>query len=220
MPDVIIFDAQVGRPDADFFLLKTRPGSLLIGIEVLVHEIVMPPDRWTMKFFHVGEEYLESLDPASLAYFQNVQNSSHTTQAAFGYLLNQIDPRPRLTVATHFQATDDTIELARQSLDAYCIPRDAYTFALDFMVFNVTKDKIKQRRLDVSRHEYPYGFTTAGTPEDPKYHKQVTDQNGNPVIVGDPEAQLLLENQIDDGPETYDAGGYWPGKDYSPQCRD
>jgi len=33
MPDVILFDAQVGRPDAAFSLLKTRPGSLLIGID-------------------------------------------------------------------------------------------------------------------------------------------------------------------------------------------
>jgi len=164
----------------------------------------------------VGEEYLDDLDPNSLAYFTDVQNSSHTTQGAFGYLLSQIDPRPRLTVATHFQATDDTIELARQSLDAYCIPRDVYTFALDFMVFNVTKDVIKQRRLDVSRHEYPYGFTVADTPEDPKYNKQVLDPYGNPIAVGDPEAQLLLDEQIEDGDDSYSTDGYGPGKNYAP----
>ncbi|OGO33565.1 MAG: hypothetical protein A2W35_14745 [Chloroflexi bacterium RBG_16_57_11] len=200
----------------------TKPNWTMVeqaaGIDVLVHEIVMPPDRWTLKFKHTDDTSV--LDPNVIAYFADVQNSSHTTQGAFGCLLSQIDPRPRLTVATHFQATDDTIELARQSLDAYCIPRDVYTFALDFMVFNVTKDVIKQRRLDISRHEYPYGFTLADTPEDPKYNKQVLDPYGNPIAVGDPEAQLLLEDQIDDGPDTYDSAGYWPGEDYSPQCRD
>jgi ribonuclease Z len=200
----------------------TKPNWTMVeqasGIDVLVHEIVMPPDRWTLKFKHTDDESV--LDPKAIAYFADVQNSSHTTQAAFGYLLSQIDPRPRLTVATHFQATDDTIECARQSLDAYCIPQEAYTFALDFMVFNVTKDKIRQRRLDVSRHEYPYGFTLAATPEAPKYYKHIVDQNGNPIVAGDPEAQLLLDDQIDDGPDTYDSGGYWPGANYSPQCRD
>jgi ribonuclease Z len=193
----------------------TKPNWTMVkqaaGIDVLVHEIVMPPDAWTAKFLHVDKEVVAN--SPSLPYFTAVQNSSHTTQGAFGYLLSQIDPRPRLTVATHFQATDDTIASARESLDAYCIPRDCYTFALDFMVFNVTKENICQRRLDVSRHEYPYGFATPGTPEDPKYFKKVMN-----VLVGDPEAQLLLEDQIADGPTTYDEGGYWPGEDYSPQC--
>jgi len=32
-PDVIMFDAQADRPEAAFFLLETRPGLLLIGID-------------------------------------------------------------------------------------------------------------------------------------------------------------------------------------------
>jgi hypothetical protein len=81
------------------------------------------------------------------------------------------------------------------------------------MVFNVTEKKIRQRRLDVSRHEYPYGYAAHGTPEDPKYYKEVMN-----VKVGDPEAQLLLDDQIKDGPTTYDKAGYWPGDEYEPQC--
>ena len=200
----------------------TKPNLTMVdqasGIDLLIHEIVMPPDAWTAKFLHVDKELVAN--SPSLPYFTAVQNSSHTTQGAFGYLLSQVDPRPRLTVATHFQATDDTIACACESLDAYCIPRDCYTFALDFMVFNVTKEKICQRRLDVSRHEYPYGFSTGGTPEDPKYFKWVFNPTlGQEVKVGDPKAQLLLDDQIEDGPSTYDTGGYWPGNDYSPQCR-
>lgn len=121
-------------------------------------------------------------------------------------------------MATHFQATDDTIESVRESPDAYCIPRDCYTFALDFMVFNVTEKKIRQRRLDVSRHEYPYGFAANGTPEAPKYYKLVWNASmGMYVKVGDPRAQLLLDDQIADEPTTYDEAGYWPGDEYTPQ---
>ena len=201
----------------------TKPNWTMVDqaadIDVLVHEIVMPPDAWTAKFLHVDKEAVGG-NPG-LPYLTDVQNSSHTMQGAFGYLLSQIDPRPRLTIATHFQATDDTIESARQSLDAYCIPRDCYTFALDFMVFNVSKDKITQRRLDVSKHEYPYGFATGGTSEDPKYNKLVWNEElGKDIAIGDPEAQLLLDDQIENGPATYDRAGYWPGEEYSPQCRD
>ena len=85
------------------------------------------------------------------------------------------------------------------------------------MVFNVTKDKIKQRRLDVSRHDYPYGFAPDDTPEDPKYGKLIWNkQSGTYVFVGDPEAQLLLDDQIDDGPDTFATDGYGPGENYAP----
>ena len=196
----------------------TRPTYTMIdqakGIDVLVHEIVMPPDRWTMKFYHTDDPSV--VDPVSLAYFTDVQNSSHTTQGAFGYLLSQIKPWPRLTVATHFQATDDTIALAIKSVEKYlrkeygdeaALP--PFTFASDFMVFRVTKDEIKQLRMPVSRHEYPYGGGPIPKPyETPKYHKQAVDGNGNPVLIGDPEAQLLLDDAILPGPDTYDRNGY------------
>jgi ribonuclease Z len=214
------------HPDKTFSMIysgDTKPNWTMVdqasGIDVLVHELVMPPDAWTSKFLHVDKEAVA--DIPSLPYFTDVQNSSHTTQGAFGFLLSQIDPRPRLTVATHFQATDDSIESACQSLDAYCLPRDCYTFAADFMVFNVTEDEIRQRRLDVSRHEYPYGYLLPGTPEAPKYFKLVwIEALQRYVPLGDPEAQLLLDDQIEDGPATYEEAGYWPGEDYSPQCRD
>ena len=148
------------------------------GIDVLVHEIVMPPDKWTMKFKH--KDTLD-MSQAALDYARAVQNSSHTTQGAFGYLLTEIDPRPRLTVATHFQATDDTIDCAVASLDAYGIPHDAYTFASDFMRVNVKKTGIRVHRLDVSAHEFPY----QGRPIDPE-KLAVPKYNG-------PEAQLLLD---------------------------
>ncbi len=186
----------------------TRPSWTMVdqasGIDVLVHEIVMPPYEWAKR--------LQGTEPGewALQYLTDVQNSSHTTQGAFGYLLSQINPRPRLTVATHFQATDDTIESARQSLDAYGIPRDAYTFASDFTVLNVTSEKIRQRRLEVSSFAFAAPCATAPQPYDiPKYH----DENKN----GDAEAQIDTTDAIPPGCDTYDENGYWPGS-YGEGC--
>lgn len=128
------------------------------------------------------------------------QNSSHTTQGAFGYILSRIDPRPRLTIATHFQAQDDTIASARESLDRYRIPRDAYTFASDFMVFNVTRDAIRQRRAEVSRFAFAAPFRIHPEPYNmPKHHK--ADGTGNP------NAQIDNTDWIPYGPDTYKEDG-------------
>jgi ribonuclease Z len=140
----------------------------------------------------------------------DVQNSSHTTQGAFGYLLTQIKTPPRLTVATHFQAQDDTIASAQTSLDAYGIPREAYTFASDFMVLNVTEEEIIQRRLEVSRFAFSAPCATAPQPyDDPKYNKP--NPNPPPEVIGDPEAQLDISDGIEPSCDTYTKDGYWPG---------
>jgi hypothetical protein len=48
-----------------------------------------------------------------------IQNSSHTPQGAFGYLLSQINPHPQLTFATHFPVADDMVECALSSIEAH-----------------------------------------------------------------------------------------------------
>ncbi len=198
----------------------TRPNYTMMdkagGVDVLVHEIVMPPDKWTMKFLHTDDP--SDIDPNQLAYFTDIQNSSHTTQGAFGYLLSQIKPWPRLTVATHFQATDDTIECAIDSVDSYLRKEypsgdlPSYTFASDFTVVKVTGDKVLQYRMPISSHEYPYGGGPIPQPYDiPKYNMQAVDEDGNPefdakgnpILIGDPEAQLLLDDAILAGDNTY-----------------
>jgi ribonuclease Z len=177
------------------------------GIDVWVHEMVMPPDAWARK--------LQGEEPGAwfLQYITDVQNSSHTTQGAFGYLLTQIEPRPRLTVATHFQAQDDTIESARTSLDAYGIPRTAYTFASDFTVLNVTEQQIKERRLEVSRFAFAAPAEIAPQPyTDPKYNKPNPQDPAK--VVGDPYGQIAEINAkygIEPGCDTFTKDGYWPG---------
>jgi len=145
------------------------------GIDVLVHEMVISLLDWAMKCMHTKDP--GKISDRDLQYAEDVQNSSHTSQAAFGYLLTQIDPRPRLTMATHFQATDDTIASAQTTLDAFGIPRDGYTLALDFIVVNVTANKITPSRLDVSRHAYPMpGYYLSPNVKRPKYYKQGVDE--------------------------------------------
>jgi len=41
-----------------------------------------------------------------------LQDSSHTPQGAFGYLLSQIEPRPQLKAAAQFPVSDDTVNCA------------------------------------------------------------------------------------------------------------
>ncbi len=159
----------------------TKPNNTMMtqanGIDVLIHEMVMPPDQWA--YHSLGRTPTQQ----EINYMETIQNSSHTTQGAFGYLLSQINPRPRLTVATHFQAQDDTIQSAQASLDAYNIPRDAYTFASDLMMLNLTKETITQSRADVSRFAFAaQPMMQINDPNVPKYHDADRESDPNAQI--------------------------------------
>ncbi|MFH1139456.1 MAG: MBL fold metallo-hydrolase [Pseudomonadota bacterium] len=181
----------------------TKPTYTMVdqakGVDVLIHEMVVPPEVWARKIARLHR--LVPIPDRIINYVTDVQNSSHTTQGAFGYLLSRINPRPRLTIATHFQAQDDTIESASESLDRYKIPREAYTFATDLMVFNVTKEAIKQRRAAVSRFAFAAPFKMYAEPHNPpKYRKD----DGK----GDPNAQIDNAAWIPFGPDAYNEDGY------------
>jgi ribonuclease Z len=151
-------------------------------------------------------EFIKAYD-----YALQVQNSSHTPQGAFGYLMSQIDPAPRLTVATHFQAEDDTIFSATQSVRNH-VPAGELTFAADFMVLNVSKERILQRRAVVS----PYAFYPVSPPlattNRPKYWKW-NDPNIKDFAVPDPTAQIDQAREVpqtdpDTGQVNYRVDGY------------
>jgi len=161
------------------------------GVDVFIHEMVVPAQVWAMKNNHSDE--LPRLDSKGVQYTQMIQNSSHTPQGAFGYLLSQINPRPRLTVATHFPVADDTVECALQSVQAHCPEVELgknMVWSFDLMVIKVTKESITQFRGEVS----DYGFSaTVNLPptrlmNTPKYH----DADGN----GDPYAQISTRTEI------------------------
>ncbi len=183
-----------------------------VGVDVFIHEMVVPPVVWAYK--NMGLNAPPAPGDPNYADFQKtvqgltrVQNSSHTSQGAFGYILGQIEPKPRLTVATHFPVADDTVASALTSVQAHCpevkMGRDI-VWSFDLMVFRVFPDRIEQCRADVSRFSFtppvrlPDGLLT------PKYH----DGTGS----GDPYAQIDITTQIPptnpDGTENYREDGY------------
>jgi len=111
------------------------------GVNVFIHEMGVPPDVWAMQAQHL--KVPPPGDSAAVQRLQMVQNSSHTPPGAFGYLLSQIEPKPELTVATHFPTSDDTVYCALNSLAQYLDPAwlgnigDKVTWSCDRMVLRL-----------------------------------------------------------------------------------
>lgn len=192
------------------FTGDTKPNSFMVnaagGVTVLVHEMVVPADVWAMKNLHITDpsQVSNSVWQAAYNYALSVQNSSHTPQGAFGYLLSQINPAPQLAVATHFQATDDTIDSAMQSIRGH-YPNGDVTIAADFMVLNVTSSSIKKRRAVVSEWSWYPVATVHPDVNVPKYHNP--DGTANPVAQIDPTGQILPTDPVT-GAQNYREDGY------------
>ena len=166
------------------------------GVDVFIHEMVVPPEVWAYKNMGLDaapvpgdpnyDEFLRTVQ--SLTF---VQNSSHTPQGAFGYILGQIEPRPRLTVATHFPVADDTVTSAFESVKAHCpdveMGRDI-VWSFDLMVLRVFPDRIEQCRADVSKYCFNPPVRMPGGMLPPKYN----DGAGR----GDPYAQIDTSTEI------------------------
>ena len=190
----------------------TKPNYEMIsqagGVDVLIHEMVMPAWDWALKNSGMSPEDPDFIKAYN--YAMQVQNSSHTPQGAFGYLLSQMIPPPRLTVATHFQAADDTIASAMQSVRNH-YPVGEVTFAADLMVINVSASQIIQRRAEVSAFAfYPVSPPQANT-NPPKYWKYDPDHPTQPIP--DPYAQIDTTDQVPavdpiTGAVNYNENGY------------
>ena len=163
------------------------------GVDVFIHEMVVPPEVWAYKNMGLDGPVQEG-EPgysnfvATVQGLTTVQNSSHTPQGAFGYILSQLvtnHVQPRLTVATHFPVADDTVGSAFDSVRAHCpdivMGRDI-VWSFDLMVLRVFPDRIEQLRADVSDYAFtpPVQMPTGVLP--PKYN----DGHGN----GDPFYQI------------------------------
>lgn len=183
------------------------------GVDVFVHEMVIPPDMWAWKQLGLdgppstNDWQTYQIWQAATDELKRVQNSSHTPQGAYGYLLSQINPRPRLAVATHFPVADDTVNSAFESVKGHCpdivFGRDI-VWSFDLMVLRVFPDRIEQLRVDASEFAWnpPVQLPTNGMYA-PKYNT-----NG----VGDPFAQIDLSTQIswtnENGTVNYREDGY------------
>jgi ribonuclease Z len=189
------------------------------GVDVFIHEMGAAAQIWAMK--NTNARKLPDPDSAVVQQMLMVQNSSHSPQGAFGYVLSQISPLPRLTVATHFPTSDDTVSCALKSVRQHVdvvqgntrgveagpnpergrLPRITWSF--DLMVISVTPERIIEQKGmvpnigNVAVYQPPPGTIDAeGNPipygfNAPKYG--YLDENGFPV--GDPYAQIDTTTQ-------------------------
>lgn len=198
----------------------TKPNAFMIenaangntGVDVLIHEMVVPPETWSGK--NGGDTNPFGL---GVKVARSIQENSHTPEMAFGYILNETLGRgkaPRLAVATHFQAEDDTNDPAFDHIRAwYAGP---VTIATDFTVLNVTKRQILQRRAVVSDYTWIPSIADPRAKNglyEPKY-KDTSDTNPyNPMAPLVQFDQCLLDSVID--PCLYDPSDFGCYSPYS-----
>ncbi|HNX36267.1 MAG TPA: MBL fold metallo-hydrolase [Kiritimatiellia bacterium] len=197
------------KPETNSIAQASNNGN---GVDVFIHEMVVPPAVWAYKNMGLSAAPVEgdALYPEYVQTVQGltfVQNSSHTPQGAFGYLLSQIEPKPRLTVATHFPVADDTVASAFVSVTNHCptvqMGRDL-VWSFDLMALRVFPDRIEQRRLAVSDYSFNPPVQLDGGTCPPKYNDG--NGSGNPYAQIDTSASISPTNT--DGSVNYRIDGY------------
>lgn len=176
------------------------------GVNVFIHEMNPPAEVWAFKNMGLYEppkegwpsynDFQNSVDFAKM-----VQNSSHTPQGAFGYLLSQINPRPQLTVATHFPVADDTFECAKTSIEAHN-PEIEWgqdiILSFDLMVLKVFNEGYVPRIETWQAEISDFTFAALGKQYNDLNPPKYRDSDGN----GDPFAQIDTSTEVpscDDG---------------------
>ncbi len=189
---------------------KTTNGK---GVDVFIHEMVPPAEVAVLRSLRLPfppapgtDLYKTFQDSVTMA--ETVYENSHTPQGAYGYLLNQIDPHPRLAVAAHFPVADDTVACAKRSVAAHCDwvrwleklavragDRGWMTWACDLMVIEIDRNReIRQYRADVNPYAPGPLSAADGTPLPPKYPSPTSD--------------IDTTNVIQPGPKTYCKSGF------------
>lgn len=184
------------------------------GVDVYIHEMAVPPEVWAMKIQGLSEPGSGPEWEATLDWTKRVQDSSHTTPGAFGYMLGQMARLPRLVVPAHFVTTDDTVNCALASVQAHAptIGRlgERIVWSYDLMVLRVYKDRIVQCRALVDDYSVA-GNASALPPEDqadPKYYLlQDGRKVANPTGQLDPDAEVIPATNPD-GSVNYREDGY------------
>ena len=158
-------------------------------MDVFIHEMVVPPAVWAYKNMGLSAAPVEG-DALYPEYAQTVQgltfvqNSSHTPQGAFGYLLSQI-----VSVTNHCP----TVQMGRDLV-----------WSFDLMALRVFPDRIEQRRLAVSDYSFNPPVQRDGGTCPPKYNDG--NGSGNPYAQIDTSASISPTNT--DGSVNYRIDGY------------
>jgi ribonuclease Z len=135
------------------------------------------PNKWWMEYAKDADIAIHEcfISPESLVAKQNftpeaalnVGTQIHTSPAQFGKVMAAT--QPRLAVGYHFFNDFDTVPLVlrdiRRSYDG------PLALAVDYMVFNVTKDDIKVRMAAVDEDIWPLPSTIPLVPPDPSIRR-------------------------------------------------
>ncbi len=130
-----------------------------LNSDLAIHECFAPPSIMVNKQrFAVGDAL-------------NVATQVHTSPAMFGKVMSTI--KPRMAVGYHvfndFDTQPQIIEEVRQTYDG------PFELAVDYMVFNVTKDDIKVRMAVVDEDIWPEPSITETLAADPSRRVGFTD---------------------------------------------
>ncbi len=122
------------------------------GADIAIHECFITPSDLVKKQKFPVQDAL------------NVGTQVHTSPAQFGKVMSQI--KPRLAVGYHFFNDHDTLpgvlEQVRKTYDG------PLALAVDYMVFNVTKDEVKVRMAVTDEDIWPQPSITEKLPANPK----------------------------------------------------
>jgi ribonuclease Z len=150
-----------------------------VGADLAIHECFLVPKQMETKLGMAPSE----------AIFVGTQ--AHTSAQAFGKIMSLTEPR--LPVCYHFQNDHDTAPLVLADIrKTYDGPLD---LALDFMVWNVTKDEIRTR-MAVPNHE--------SFPAPPQRQKQPPDSmailkfSETTIMSIEPESAAVTNAQIEE----------------------
>lgn len=132
----------------------------------------------------------------------NVGTQVHTSPAQFGKVMDET--RPRLAVAYHFFNDFDTAPLVMNDI------RKTYdgpvSLAVDYMVWNVTKDDIRTRMAVINHEVWPMPSVTEKLPADPNDRIGFSEY----ITEGEEKFPDVLRAIYDDINERY-------GTDYKPE---
>jgi ribonuclease Z len=125
------------------------------GVDLSIHEAFIAPESLVAKKGYTPEAAL------------NVGTQIHTSPAQFGKVM--AETKPRMAVAYHFFNDFDTQPaVLRDIRRTYGGP---LALAIDYMVFNVTKEDIKVRMAAVDEDIWPQPSTIPLVPPDPKLRR-------------------------------------------------
>jgi len=107
--------------------------------DLAIHEVMLPPDMWLDKYSMSHEAAIMS------------GTQGHTTPRAFGKIMEIAEPR--MAVVSHIQNDFDTAAVVEREIRKNY--QGPLSLATDFMVWNISKNKLTTRMAVANEESYP-----------------------------------------------------------------